>query len=306
MGNKQSNKASTMLVSIIAVLSITVGVLGYHVYDLKNEIQQETHNSKATKTDLEITYNKLDKISLRLETQILEIQKLGGEVDSLLEIKKQLEHDKYQLQLSKNITLKRYKEIENTIENYQQLVERKDSEIAILKSENQRLSEEYATLQDSTVTLSGELNSLKDANENLSSKVASAKLLQAIDFKLVAISKNGKERLGHEHKVRYIDKLRIHFNIADNGLADVGGRKLYLRIIEPDGKVLFNISTGSGKFRRKGKEEFYTIMQEILFDNSEQLVTYLYVKGNNFKRGKHRIEVFCDENLMGKTSFKVK
>ncbi len=305
MGNKQASKANTTLVSIIAVLSITVGILGLHIYNLKGEVETETLTAQASKSELTHTYQELDELSLRLESQINEIQQLGGKVEALLEIKKQLEHDKYQLQLSKNITLERYHEIKKTVAEYEVLIKQKDNEIAFLQEKNQTLVAKYDSLQGSTEILSDKVNDLKNAHADLSSKVATAAVLQAVNFNLTAISSNGKERTGKEHKVRHIEKLRISFNLAENSLAEVGGRKIYLRIIEPDGKTLFNINTGSGKFKNKGSEEFYTTMQEILFDNSQQMISYLYKKGNDFKKGTHRVEVFCQGYLIGQTTFKV-
>lgn len=308
MKNKEiKGKAHTALISIIAVLSITVGVLVVHIHSLDNKVEKEKISTHTTQSELTKTYQKLDELSLQLETQINQIKEYGGRVDSLLEIKKQLEHDKYQLQLSKNITIERYQEIKKTVVKYEMLIDQKDREIVLLQEKHQQLTSKYDSLQGTAAKLSEHKNRLEDKHKNLVSKVASASILQVINFNLKAIDKGGKERIGREHKVRHVDKLHVRFALAENLFAELGSRKIYLRIIEPDGKVLFNTNTGSGKFKDKnGVEKFYTVMQEILFDNSKQEISYLYKKGNNFKKGTHKIQIFCQGHQIGNTTFRIK
>jgi cell division protein ZapB len=55
-----------------------------------------------------------------------------------------------------------------------------------------------------------------------------------------------------------------------------------------------------------GKEEFYTAKQEILFDNTQQKLTFDYEKGSAYVPGQYELQVYTDDYLMGEKEFMVK
>ena len=79
-----------------------------------------------------------------------------------------------------------------------------------------------------------------------------------------------------------------------------------MRIIDDNDNVLFDVARGSGTFVLDGKETFYTAKQEILFDNSQQVVSFLYDKGSEYLPGRYVMEVYTEGYLMGSKSFRVK
>ncbi len=79
-----------------------------------------------------------------------------------------------------------------------------------------------------------------------------------------------------------------------------------MRIIDENGQVLFDVARGSGTFMHGEKEEFYTESKDILFDNTNQRISYLYDKGSEYKSGQYFVEIYTDGYLMGKESFIIK
>jgi cell division protein ZapB len=55
-----------------------------------------------------------------------------------------------------------------------------------------------------------------------------------------------------------------------------------------------------------GKEQFYTGVQEVLFDNTRQKMTFFYEKGSEYASGNYAIEIYTDGYLMGQSQFGVK
>ncbi|MEQ9008364.1 MAG: hypothetical protein RLP12_10800 [Ekhidna sp.] len=125
-------------------------------------------------------------------------------------------------------------------------------------------------------------------------------------MRINAINDNGKERDGGEYRNRHIEQLKIQFTVVENEIAPIEGKELLLRVIAPDGNVLFDVTRGSGSFTFEKREMFYTAKQEILYDRNNQLVTFLYTKGSDYAIGQHKVEVYTDDYLMGKGSFMVK
>ncbi|WP_436516719.1 chromosome segregation protein SMC [Ekhidna sp. To15] len=253
-----------------------------------------------------LTQAKLDSIGDELDQRIQTIKELGGEVDTLEAIKAQLEADKKQLLVDAQYQRGRITKLNNRVDGYKELLLLKDEEIEQLKVLNEQLSEENTTLKVEKNQLNQTVQQLEENKAELASKVAYASRLQIEGMRVNAINDKGKERDGGEYRNRHIEQLKIQFTVVENEIAPIEGKDLLLRIIAPDGNVLFDVTKGSGSFTFENREMFYTAKQEILYDKSSQQVTYLYIKGSDYAVGQHKVEVYTDDYLMGKGSFMVK
>ena len=81
-----------ILIAITILTLVAFNVVQFLINQQKNQLDYEKKESQ--KTELRFTYAKLDTISKQLDAKIQKIKDLGGSVDSLLEIKNQLERDK--------------------------------------------------------------------------------------------------------------------------------------------------------------------------------------------------------------------
>ena len=98
----------------------------------------------------------------------------------------------------------------------------------------------------------------------------------------------------------------MEFNLAENKVAPIEGKKIMIRVIDESGQVIFDVARGSGTFILNGKEEFFTASQEILFDNTHQKLTYIYEKGSEYASGNYRVEIYSDNYQIGSSEFVVK
>ena len=55
-----------------------------------------------------------------------------------------------------------------------------------------------------------------------------------------------------------------------------------------------------------GKETFYTAKKDVLFDNSQQQLSFTYDKGSEYDKGVYTMEAFTDGYSMGAKTFTVK
>jgi cell division protein ZapB len=79
-----------------------------------------------------------------------------------------------------------------------------------------------------------------------------------------------------------------------------------IRLTDENGQVIFDMAKGSGTFILNGKEEWYTAVQEILFDNTKQKLTFVYEKGTEYASGTYLIEILADDYKLGSTQFVVR
>jgi chromosome segregation ATPase len=298
----KSNKSNI----IIAILSIIVVIQSFKIffdYRDKTQIREEL---ATTTEDLTGTKHRLVEISAELDQKIAEIQKLGGEVGDLKKAKAEIE-----TQLKRNVawSSKAVKELKDRVAGYEQLLKMKDTEIEQLKSLNTSLYSENRSLKTEIVTqkskLTDSITVLSKNKDELAGKVAIASQLKAENIKIVSVSDKGRERES-PFRSRQLEKLKVEFNLADNKVAPIEGKKIYVRLLDENNQVVFDMAKGSGSFILNGKEEWYTAVQEILFDNTRQKLSFIYEKGSEYATGKYQIEIIADNYRMGVGSFVVK
>jgi len=298
-------QSNNPLVAVLATLIMAVGFLGYYAYDLKEQLGQEQAQQIAVRNEIEKTYLKFDSISKELTQKAEQIAQLGGQVDDLLEIKKQLENEKYQLRLAKSVTDEKHAELVAKISSYENLLSQKDLQISLLKENNSQLVAENKTQQDSIAQLKEKVKDLAAQTGSLSKKVKQVAFLVIEKLYVTATLSNGREKNGTEFKKNKIEKLKITFTIGQNPILESGTQHLYTRIVEPDGSILFDMAQNNHKIVINAKEEFYTFYKPILFDNTNQTVTQIFTKGNDFKLGLHKVELYHEGKMVAQTSFTV-
>jgi hypothetical protein len=295
---RKNNKAAI----IIALMAIIIIIQGIKIYLDTKEKQEVKTQLITTEEELATTMQRMREIRTELDQKIAEVTKLGGDVADLERAKAEIENE---IRRNKRATGKEIKALKDRVEGYELLLKTKDEEIEKLKSVNTQLLTENKSLKTQKNQLGDSLNRLSQTKEDLTAKVAIASQLKAENIRILAVNDRGKERES-PFKNRQVGKLKIEFNIAENNVAPIEGKKIMIRIIDENNQVLFDVARGSGTFILEGKEEFYTASQDILFDNTKQKLTYLYDKGSEYASGTYKLEVYTDNYFMGSGQFVVK
>ena len=84
---------------------------------------------------------------------------------------------------------------------------------------------------------------------------------------------------------------------------------IYLRLIEPGGKILGNRSEGSSSFKKAGSSEelLYSISKAIDYKNANEDVCVSWEENDRvFATGTYMIEIYIDGNLSGVTSLNLR
>jgi hypothetical protein len=244
----------------------------------------------------------LKDIQTELDQKIVEIERLGGDVKELQKAKAEVESE---LKRNNKRSAKALQELKDRVEGYEVLLKTKDEEIEKLKNVNTQLFSENRNLKTKQNKLSDSIVNLSKGKDELATKVALASQLKAENISIKAVSSKGKERES-PFKNRQLQKLKVEFNLAENKVAPIEGKKIIIRIIDENNQVIFDVAKGSGTFIYNGKEEFYTAAQEILFDNTKQRLSYLYEKGSEYATGKYTVEIYSSDYKIGAGIFEVK
>lgn len=296
-----------LIIGFIIVLIGINGVQYYLNYLNKEEIAQKVQVIENKDMEIADQKVKLDSMVTALDSKIQELQKLGQDYQALEALKAEIEQEKNKWKNKFYSDKKSVDDLKSKIKAYEDQLIAKDEELNKLKGQNEQLFAETNTLKSEKNALGDTINAIKVVKQDLEQKVAIASILRAENFKVIAINKKGKENddAAAEFKGKKIDKIKITFNIGDNKVAKKENKDVFLRVLEPEGSALYT-EGNKNVIKIEGRDIYYTEKQSILFNNSKQELTYLYAKGTEWKPGKHTIEIYCEGQKIGESSFTVK
>lgn len=299
-----------------AVMTAATAVLGY-LYNGQTQLAEQKEITITEKVrQLAFTQTKLDSVSAVLDARIAEVTQLGGKVDDLLKVKVRLEADKLSLRNGAKLELDKYGV---KIKEYEQFLASKETDFAKLREENQTLltsnsslTSEVTVLKTDKDVLTKDKIALKDTvvtvvakNQELSDKVTVGASLRAINMRVVAINKNGKEKEDESYKGKRVDKIKVIFNLLDNPLTKVEDKEMMMRITTPEGEVVSHDAMSS-KFSFKGESIAYTSKEVVPYQNNNQLVAFVYDNSEIFRPGQYKIELFSEGFKVGATNFTIR
>jgi myosin heavy subunit len=307
MESQNQERRRFLLIFLIVSLVTAILVLLYLMQRNYNSQKQEYEKLMA---DQKTNYEKdLKKLSDDLQDQIQKARRLGEEkeelVDSLQKVFKEIQADRTNLRQTLQLSQSQVKQYKEKIEAYEILLRQKDKEIEKLRETADILYKENTKLKDDKNEIYSDLSEEKKQREKLQSKIEEAAILKAENIQINALMSNGKEISGPQFRASRVDKLKILFNLADNKVAKIGNKDIYMRVLEPAGTILVN-PNGSGEFQVDGKSVYYSARRQILFDNSRQAVDFEFARTGQYQAGRHTIELYCDGQRIGYGTFEVR
>jgi len=303
---KKSSNAG-IVVMVIAIVALC-GVVGFLLFK-----GQETNKILVEKQE------KIDTLSATVQKQIAELQTVKNELEAMEAVAKELglKVDSIPMLIDQinqlQASLASSRKLANASSVYKKERDELAAKVALLNEQIQALIQEkdaalakIDTLNVEKRSLSDSLRSISREKASLAEKVEIASVMRAEEFSLSAVNAKAKEFPGPDLKAKQIDKLKLAFFLAENKVAPQNEKNIVMRLVEPDGTVLFGGNSGGSFTTAEGEEKMFSMSQAVSFGGSRQKVSFVYKKGSEYKRGKHRIEVFADGHKIGETFFNVK
>jgi multidrug efflux pump subunit AcrA (membrane-fusion protein) len=290
---------------IIIVLVLLVIISGIKLYTDYVDRTKKTEEILLLSTENNDLNKRLDSVTYQLDLRIQEIEKLGGDIQALEAVRDQLiaERNSTRQRSSSEIAA-----LNGKITNLNGLIAQKDQEILELRAANQQLFAENQDLKSTQAEIEEEVVQLNIQKQDLQAKVDVASMLKTENITIAAVNSRGKERIEttKDFRNRQIERLKVSFNLADNKVAEKGPRNIYVQVLDGNSQPIFDVAKGSGTFMIDGVEQFYTVKQDIIFDNSQQELTFYYEKGSDYASGSHEVRIYVDNYQVGTKTFTVK
>ena len=287
---------------IIRLLSgiIIVIIIGLAYFIYKNNENEKI--KMMQEKELDNVYLELDSISNVLSEKILTISQLGGDIDSLLVLKENLEIEKKEFRSRAYAQINR---LQGKVDGYRELLLAQDEEIERLKKVNEQLFEENKEQKIEINNLNSTISNINQSNKKLEEKIEVASRLEILDFEVIGIFRNGSEKK-NSFRNRSLDRLSINLTLNENDLAKIEVVDVYISIEKPNGEIIYDISKGSGTFTYEKREEFYTIKEGVLVDRSKKELSINYIKNQEFDKGLHKVHFYTNEYKIGSGEFLIK
>ena len=290
------DKKLIYILSVIIIIFIVVSSILIY-----NNIQKEKIRLKQ-QTELDELYIDLDSVSNVLNDKILTISQLGGDIDSLLILKENIETEKREF---RNRAYAQINRLQGKVDGYRELLLAQDEEIEKLKKLNEQLFEENKEQKVEINILNDKITNINRSNKKLEEQIEIAGRLEIKDIEIVGVFRNGSTKI-NSFKNRSLNKLIVNFTVLENSLSKIEVLDIYLRIIKPSGQVVYDISKGSGSFTFDKRELFYSIKDEILIDKSEMTYNIEYVKSEELNKGEYLVILYTNNYEIGRSEFIIK
>ncbi len=302
---KSSNSGIVIMVLAIVVLCGVVGFLLFKGQETNKILVEKQETIDTLSATVKKQIDDLERVKNDLKVMEATAIELGLRADSIPMLISEIT----QLQLD----LASARRTANTNAGFKRKYEELQAKVVAWEEQVRALTEEKDAALAKIDTLTNEKSSLSEALQtinkekaSLAEKVEIASIMKAEDFSLIAYNAKDKEYPGPEFKAKQIDKLRLTFFLAENKVAPQNEKNIVMRLVEPDGTVLFGGNSGGSFTTAEGDEKMFSMSQSVSFGGSKQKVSFVYRKGSEYKRGKHRIEVYADGHRIGETAFNVK
>ncbi|PCJ66562.1 MAG: hypothetical protein COA58_07220 [Bacteroidetes bacterium] len=145
-----------------------------------------------------------------------------------------------------------------------------------------------------------ENDSLIDINTVLEKKLSTASILRIAGLTTLAIrEKKGKQEI--VDKASKVERLKLSFSVLASELTEKEKKEITIRIIEPNGAVLTkNTSTLSSS------DDLITLSETLTYDGTEKGIAYYYDQEASYKKGTYKVELYHNDKLLDRTTFKLR
>ena len=295
-----STKKTTGLIIlgiVVALIAIAAALLGYH-YLYARPLMQENEElrelAELEKQEMEKQYKEFDlqyeqlQSTIKNDSLIAQIENERRHTQQLLE----------ELERTKATDAAEIKRLKAEIASLREVLKSYIMQVDSLNRINQSLNEENTQIKEQISVANTQISSLSTERNQLKDKVNIAAQLDATGFWVTPKDKKSKDA----KKVKDVKKFAFGFTIVKNVTAQNGQRIVYARILKPDNSVMGQ----KGTFAYENTQLEYTEKKYIDYTGEEEKVTMYSDVTEFLEAGTYKLFIFCDNQMIGQTTFTLK
>ncbi len=292
VNQRKKDVTTKVLIALVSVMVVAIGILAYMLTDLSKrnksiivqnqEVGLEKDNLKIQLNSLYDDYDILETSNDSLNSEIVQ------EKEHILELIDELEN-------VRNYSYSVQQKYEKELTSLRSIMRHYVFQIDSLDQMNKQLIAENIQVRGDHDRIKTEMDDVVEHNTELETVIEGASILKTAGISVKFLNKRGKDT----EKSSKIKKIENSFTIVANDIAEGGSRRVYLRIIRPDG---YTMSAGE-TFEFREKQIAYSAYRDVIYNNKNLSVSIFYDVTETLTTGKYTVEVYTDKSLIGKSFF---
>ena len=164
-----------------------------------------------------------------------------------------------------------------------------------LTAENRQVKEQYAVVQQ-------QAEELQQQNTHLTEKVTRASMLEITAFKVTPLNRRDRKT----SNLNQMQKIQFDFTIGKNITSDRGLKRVYMRVVRPDGELITLPDPAQRMFAFENSEIEYSLAKEFEYGGEAMDETLYWTVGEILYKGTYNADFFIDGALIASFPFELK
>ncbi len=288
-----------ILIPILIVLLAAVGVLTYLFLQQKQEMTEMVEQMEFEKSELEDEYEDLAMQFDGYRTPDIHNDSLA----QLLNKEQQRVRDLLEeLRITKATNARRIAELKKELATVRQVMVSYVHQIDSLNQTNQRLTAENRQVKEQYAVVQQQAEELQQQNTHLTEKVTRASMLEITAFKVTPLNRRDRKT----SNLNQMQKIQFDFTIGKNITSDRGLKRVYMRVVRPDGELITLPDPAQRMFAFENSEIEYSLAKEFEYGGEAMDETLYWTVGEILYKGTYNADFFIDGALIASFPFELK
>ena len=288
-----------IIIPVLIILLAAVGVLAYLYMNQKQEMVEMVEQMEFEKSELEDKYEDLAMQFDGYRTPDIHNDSLA----QLLNQEQQRVRDLLEeLRITKATNARRIAELKKELATVRSVMVSYVHQIDSLNQTNQRLTAENKQVREQYAVVQQQAEELQQANTHLTEKVTRASMLEITAFQVTPLNKRDRKT----SNLNNMQKIQFDFTIGKNVTCERGMKKVYMRIVRPDGELITLPNPTQRMFAFENSEIEYSLVKEFEYGGEALDETLYWNVGEILYKGLYNADFFIDGALVASFPFELK
>ncbi len=298
--NNKKKPAVGMLVLIVILAVVIIGLAFWAIGSL-DEVHKEKVEKEAQRTEFKAQLDSLMAAHNKIKAEYGQLSDSLSLKDSVIQARA--------VEIKKLMNTRwAYYRIKKELGSLQKIAQGYVRQMDSLYTENHALIKENHQIKVVLQQEKYKNAQLMTEKKTLSQKVEQASVLQTFGYHVTAVHVTGSGRERKTDKVRRVSMIKVCFTVAQNDVAKSGLRTIYVRIANPNKKILVISDSEEYSFMYNGKRLQYTAKKEINYQHQAINVCMEWSRRRilKLKPGLYKVDVFEGNNSIGHASLSLR
>ncbi len=300
--NKKENSGSNIWMYVLMVI-MALCIIGVSLWllSVKSTMKELLAEKEAQKVEIEH----------ELQSLMVEHEKIkasyGEASDSLMVMDSIIQANAVEIKKMLNYKWEYYK-IKKKLSKLQVIAQGYVRQMDSIVTVNRDLTEENIQIKEEIRIEKRKNQQLEKQTVELTGIVDEASELKVYSISADPIHKKGSGKEIVTDKIRRVDLVRICFTVSENSIVEPGEKTLYVRIAQPDKKILVEKRDDDHSFTYQGETLQYSIKEEIDYNNESMKMCVRWHKRTTqeMQPGLYHVDIFEGNANIGHALFELR